>query len=173
MIDVNYLKECFEYVDGDLFWKVRPRHHFKSKRSQTRVNNIHAGNAAGRVFGDGYRQVYVNGCGYLAHRIVWLMATGSEPKGNIDHINGNRSDNRVENLRDVPQSDNQKNRGISSNNTSGVSGVYYEKARKKWKATVYAGGKRAVQKRFNTLDDASEFVQFVRSELGFSDRHGF
>jgi hypothetical protein len=59
---------------------------------------------------EGYVYVYVDGKQYFAHRIIWKLETGREPEGVIDHINGETSDNRIENLRDVTHTENMRNR---------------------------------------------------------------
>jgi len=98
-IDASNVHEIFEYANGNLLWK-------ESLPGKNRV----AGNAAGHLNLDGYIVVEVAGKGIAAHRIVWLMHSGKWPSGEIDHINGVRDDNRIENLRDVVRQTNSENR---------------------------------------------------------------
>lgn len=74
---------------------------------------------------------------YCLHRLAWLYMTGEWPKGEIDHINGNPTDNRFKNLRDTTHSQNMQNRSTPSNNSSGFVGVRYRAHHKKWEARVY------------------------------------
>lgn len=84
-----------------------------------------AGDIAGRVGNNGYRQIKIKYVAYLAHRLAWLYVHGEWPMGQIDHINGNRTDNRICNLRDVSASINQLNRHVPmKNETTGFAGVY-------------------------------------------------
>lgn len=100
------------------------------------------GKLAGCVNGNGYMLIQINNRKYCVHRIVWLIVHGKWPKGEIDHINGNRADNRLVNLREVTRQENCQNAALCSNNTSGVAGVHWHKRNKKWVARLRIGGKR-------------------------------
>jgi hypothetical protein len=101
-----------------------------------RGSSAKKGAFAGSLNGDGYLNIQVNGKIYKVHRLAWLYVFGYFPENQIDHINRIRTDNRIENLREVSQSCNMKNSKIQSNNTSGVRGVYWNKQKKKWKAYI-------------------------------------
>lgn len=88
----------------------------------------------------GYRRICINGKKWLAHRIAWLMCFGSFPEGHIDHINGDSTDNRIENLRDVSRSGNiQNQRKAHKNNVTGVLGIHAIKG--KFRACLTLSGK--------------------------------
>ena len=118
-------------------------------------NMKHAGYGAGRVDSHGYITIEMGGETYKAHRIAWVIKTGSWPSKEIDHKNGNRSDNRWENLREANRLENSINRAIlSSNNKSGITGVHWENDRKKWRAQIQYSGKKINLGRFADREDA-------------------
>lgn len=122
-------KKFFTYRDGKLFWKVR-----------------RAGTVIGKEFGNitekGYVRAYVNGKKYYVHRVVWLLHNGYLPENDLDHINRNRQDNRIENLREVSRTCNIQNAGNREDNTSGVKGVHWLKNIGLWHACIQFMGKR-------------------------------
>lgn len=85
-------------------------------------------NSNGSYDKDGYLIVKFRGNQYKAHRIAWFLHYGKQPKYNIDHINGNRTDNRIDNLRDVPQQINVYNTKRTPNKDTGVIGIHYDKS---------------------------------------------
>lgn len=105
------------------------------RRRITRKRNK-IGSIAGSPDAYGYRQVYVAGKMYKAHRLAWLYTHGVWPAGEIDHINRVRDDNRICNLRLATPAQNRQNTGSFCNNTSGVKGVVWHKRLKKWQAQI-------------------------------------
>lgn len=98
--------------------------------------------AAGSITPTGYRTICINGVDILAHRLAWLYVHGSWPVGVIDHINGNRQDNRISNLRDVTQVENMLNvHKPRIDNTTGYRGVSLHKPSGKYLARLKIGGK--------------------------------
>lgn len=89
-----------------------------------------------RHMGGGYRVTGFNGREYGVHQLVWIWWHGRQAKGCIDHINMDRADNRIANLRECSYSENMANRRKQANNTSGYKGVSYHKAAGKWRATL-------------------------------------
>lgn len=112
---------------------------------------------AGAVGGTGYVYISVDGRRYLAHRLVWMHVHGKWPDGDTDHINCNRADNRLSNLRDVPRYVNNQNRsGVQSNNrTSGATGVTWHHHSRKWIARISLRGKTHRLGLFETVEEAS------------------
>lgn len=88
----------------------------------------------------GYRKICLNYQRYSAHHLAWLYIYGVLPKQRLDHIDGNRDNNCIANLREADPSQSRMNISIGRNNTSGVKGVRWSKDRKKWLVTVQAYG---------------------------------
>jgi hypothetical protein len=135
--------------DGKIVWK--------EKRSQ----GTKAGDVAGSLTSKGYRRVEVSICGksysISIHRIIWEMFNGPIPSGaQVDHIDGDRGNNRVQNLRLANPNQNAWNRGISKANTSGYKGVSFEKSSGKWLAQIRTNGIARKIGRFMTKEDAAQ-----------------
>lgn len=118
----------------------------------------------------GYLRGAINNESYLAHRIVWKLVHDEEPEA-IDHINGNRCDNRIENLRASTFAENAHNMS-GRPNASGVSGVYLHKATGLWHARIKKNGVTKSLGYFKNLDDAKRVREAATQEHGFSARHG-
>ena len=114
---------------------------------------ISAGAEAGCTDSKGYRKIRFKGIGIACHRLVWFIETGYLPSI-IDHINGNRSDNRIQNLRPCTTSENMMNSNISSRNTSGFKGVNQRKGRTLWDASIRIDGKLIILGSFKNKEDA-------------------
>lgn len=120
-----------------------------------------AGDEAGCPATNGYRLIGVGGGRYLAHRIMWKITFGTEPPKVLDHINRNRSDNRISNLREVTMSQNMHNRSLSSKNTSGATGVWFVG----WTGSIRVDGKRHFIGNFPTKEEAEAAVEIERQRL--------
>jgi hypothetical protein len=117
----EYLLNLFEYKDGNLFWK---NHKYKALNGKKVGGNR-----------DGYVVTAIKKKPIYNHRIIFMMFRGYFPY-HVDHINGNKSDNRIENLRAASKVENGYNRKISKNNTSGIKCVKWNKANKVWMVTI-------------------------------------
>ena len=105
----------------------------------------------------GYRRVIFNGKKQQEHRIIWHMHYGDIPEGFIlDHKDGNRCNNSIENLRTVTPSQNNMNRKTPTNNKSGVTGVGFRSREQKWAARINIDGKRKQLGMFDTLEEAAQ-----------------
>ena len=127
---------------GIFTWKVRTS------------NGVKAGDVAGCSSGGGYLRITVLSRLYQAHRLAWLYVYGEWPKGQIDHINRIRTDNRIANLREVSHKQNLQNAGKYSHNTSGHSGVVWNKRASKWLARIAHNQKQIHLGCFNTIEEA-------------------
>lgn len=118
--------------------------------------------ANGRDNGNGYRQITLQGEAFMAHRLAWLYVYGEWPKEEIDHINGNRSDNRITNLRKASRKQNMENKRLYRNSTSGVRGVSWDKKSQKWRAHIRSNGKSAHLGFYEDLGEASAAARAAR-----------
>ncbi len=158
MVDFNKL---FEYNNGKLYNKT------------TRSSVAVIGKEAGCVGSQGYRRLVVESKQFLTHRVVWEMFNGSIPKGwQIDHINHNKTDNRIENLRLVTAKSNAMNQTISSRNRSGIQGVSWDKYNKNWKVQISVRGKSKFLGRFCDLELAGLVIEEARVVFGYHPNHG-
>jgi len=151
MITQELLKHYFDYKDDHLYWK-NVVHLNQSKL---------IGQKAGFIHPTGYRHITFMGKQHKAHRLIWLYVYGEMPK-EIDHINGDRQDNRLENLRSVTRSQNQFNKAMAQNNTSGYRGVSWHKKSQQWVIRVCANGKSMV-KYVKDLELAGLVAEEMRS----------
>lgn len=124
-------------------------------------------NPAGFINNSGYVRIGVGGGEVFAHRLAYKAMTGHEvPDGmDIDHINGDRTDNRWVNLRVVSRSQNNMNAKIRVDNKSGVKGVTFDKRRGKWAAEIRANNKKIFLGRFDTIEEAAEKRKLAESEM--------
>ena len=125
------------------------------------------GEIAGNIRPDGYVSLSLDRLRLLAHRVIWLMYHGEFPHNYIDHIDRNPSNNRLENLRISSPLHNQRNRNISSNNTSGTSGVHLEKRSGKYRARIKILGKDKHLGLFKLKEDAVSARKEAEREYGF------
>jgi hypothetical protein len=136
-----YCRERLRYVDGMLLWVKPP------------VGWIHVGDRAG-CLGVRYRTLKVKKHYYGEHRVIWLMHHGRMPL-EIDHVDGDPVNNRIENLRECTRSQNNQNRKQNSRpTTSRYKGVFYNTQKKKWQATIHLV-KRKHLGFFDSEDDAA------------------
>lgn len=134
----------------------------------TRDRNLSGKVAGGVDPSSGYRRVRINGSvPRLVHRVIWAMETGEWPE-EIDHINGNRSDNRMVNLRSVTRGENMMNKSRYKNNKTGIVGIFWHKQHRKWCASVQ--GKTIGV--FANIGDAVVARNTALSDLSFHQNHG-
>jgi hypothetical protein len=131
------------------------------------------GTVVGTTVTNMYTHISIYGKKYKAHRLAWLYVYGKWPEGQIDHIDGDPSNNRIDNLRLATQSQNNRNKKMSSNNTSGAKGV--SRIGSRFQAQITVAGKRRYLGTFGTLNEAADayktaaekyFGEFARPEVG-------
>lgn len=161
----------YEPETGKLFWLAREIN--PNDRGPTIFNKRYAGKEAFTCrMGQKHLQGRVYNHGLLAHRVIWALIYGEWPHWQIDHINGNPTDNRLANLRDVRAVENQRNMKRPSNNTSGVSGVDWQEGRQRWRARIKVGGKNIHVGRFIEFGDAVRARQDALARHDFHPNHG-
>jgi len=143
--------EVFEYKDGLLYWKV------------TLSNVAKAGKKAGCESTNSYGSIQVDGKSYCPHKIVFCMHHGYMPE-QVDHIDGNRKNHRIENLRAATNALNGMNKPAQSNNKLGIKNVCWSKQNKKWWVQVSAHGKKVVSKMFDDLELAELVAVMAREK---------
>jgi hypothetical protein len=155
-ISQSYLQFLFEYRDGNFYRKV------------CRNYRHPIGSLAGTSYTDGYWAIMIDKSTYTLHRLVWIYFNGDIPDGaHIDHINRDRKNNRIENLRLAPNGhlDNAQNKTLEIKNTSGFVGVNFHKKNKKWTASIGVNGKRIYLGSFSSAEGASEAYVKAKKEL--------
>lgn len=154
---------------GTLFWKPRPLSPFNPGKHQVRIcncwNSKFAGKQAGTISITGRLMVSIYQRDYLAHRIVWLLKTGTWPKDQIDHIDGDPLNNRFSNLRESTQAENVQNIFLYRNNKSGYQGVSWSEANGKWLATIQIGRRQRYLGVFSSAEEASKAYLEAKSRL--------
>jgi hypothetical protein len=146
-MDLTYLNDVFEYRDGNLYWK-------KSNNRKIKV-----GNKVGFLNNHGYIQTKIFNKTMSVHRIIYFMNHKTLPDL-IDHINGIKTDNRIENLRPATKSQNNQNCAIRKDNSSGVKNICWDKNCNKWRVFLQTNKKR---KSFGVYDDL-ELAELVAVE---------
>jgi len=172
-ITPDLLRQILRYdpQTGVLVWRQRPRCMFPSDQEERRWNSRYAGKVAFSKNVHGYLDGMVFRRMRNAHSVAWAIHTGQKPPANkqIDHINGDKTDNRLENLRLVSRSENCRNTPIRRNNKTGVMGVV--KKGNRWIANIH-NGKQIYLGSFETLEEAAQARKNAEAKYGFHTNHG-
>jgi hypothetical protein len=130
ILPIEQLQRLFRYDPdtGHLHWVATGKGRIKKK-------------PAGTIVKAGYIGVMIDGKRHYVHRIAWALHHGKHPDDQLDHINGIKTDNRICNLREATNAQNGKNLPLMRNNTSGYSGVSFDKKNNKWRASIRVNGK--------------------------------
>jgi hypothetical protein len=149
MITQSELKNLFDYIDGQLIAK-------------TNNNKRKAGDALRSIAGKGYLSGSINGRRYRVHRLVFLYFHGFMPP-QVDHIDGNRRNNQIENLREATSTQNNQNR-VATGATK-IKGVVWHKQSKKWVASICINRKSVHLGSFEKIEDAAQVATDARKKL--------
>lgn len=158
------LKQCLSYdhLTGLFTWLT--------KHSKMQVGSI----AGTKRKNDGktYIIISVKGVKYRAHRLAFLYMTGSFPTMLCDHINGDGTDNRWVNLREVDYVNNNRNMRLREDNTSGCAGVHWNKKDKRWQASLKTGVGRGYLGQYKSIDEAIKVRKKAERDNNFHVNHG-
>lgn len=166
MLDYHEIRSMFRYDPntGVLIrvwrktWKGNVVYHGKPITSSTK---------------NGYSQVNINKRPYATHRVIFVYMTGKEPPCDVDHINGDRSDNRWSNLRLVDRAENLKNTGLRPTNTSGVIGISFDKSKRKWHAYINSAPNVRLNLGYHTTKDSAIAARKAAEKVyAYHENHG-
>ena len=163
---------------GKLYWRARTPDIFNAdkcsaERACATWNTRYAGKEAFTgVNRDGYRQGRIFSRYFKAHRVAWAIYYGEWPVDQLDHINGVKDDNRIENLRSVSNSENLKNQKLRSSNTSGHMGVTWRPKALKWTAQITINNRQVYLGVFTKKDDAIAARKAAEIKYGYHPNHG-
>ena len=163
----------YEPVSGRLIWKHRPEYHFEKAVSSRTWNTKNPGS---EVFIDrnktGHGRFTMNKTRHSESRVMFLLMEGRWPEHQIDHINGDPTDNRWSNLREVTAAENSQNLAMSSANTSGRMGVSFNKRRGKWQASIKVNGRGVALYWGTSFNDAVAAREAAEVKYGYHENHG-
>jgi hypothetical protein len=165
---VDYLRSRLDYdpETGKLYWKHWHREHFSTKNAWAIWNSRFATKRAGTALGTkGYHVITIDRIPQLVHRVIWKLTTGNDPSVSIDHINNKRTDNRITNLRLATPTEQQWNRRLGKNNTSGLKGAFFVKRTDKWEGQIKIRRKQHYLGTFNTREEAAAAYEAAARKL--------
>ena len=157
---------------GKIYWKPKNVYNCKSEKECARWNSRFSNKEVGCLNSHGYRKTKFLNKLVSVHRLIWLMEYGEYPNDQLDHINGNRDDNRIENLRISNPLINMQNRKQNENCKSGCSGVYFNKRENKWRAHIKSNKKNIHLGYYIDLNDAVNARKQAEIKYGFHENHG-
>lgn len=172
----EFLHECFDLDEatGLLIWRLRPEAHFEGRAMGAALFGRHKKFDIGRpalncIKKNGYRSGTLDGIYYYAHRVIWKMAHGEDP-GIIDHINGDRTDNRLVNIRSGDTTMNQRNMPASKTSLDGVRGVYRHSQSGGWLGQINDDHGKVLSFYSKKREDVVSWRKSKENELGYLTR---
>jgi len=152
--DTERLRQLLDYNSetGIFVWK------------KARRNKAQKGIIAGWLSQKGYWKITVDGIDYPAHRLAWKFFYGHEPENQIDHIDKNKQNNKISNLRIATNQQNCMNIPIKKNNSSGFTGVYFNKKQQKWIARIGLNGTKINLGSFETIENAALAYEIAKQK---------
>lgn len=172
----RYLR--YDEASGKLYWRKRKPEDFEEKnRTREAICNMWNAKFSGKEAlssptPDGYLAGQLYSQPVRAHHAVWALCTGHWPKAEIDHIDGNPSNNRIENLRVADRTIQNRNSARRKDNTSGVTGVSFDSRTGRWRARIPVSGKQVYLGYFDSKHDAAVARKAAEKVLGFHENHG-
>jgi len=145
----------YDQNTGIFVWSERPGNRSYNARL--------SGKNAGQVESNGYIRIRIFGTRYLAHRLAWFYLYKIWPVW-IDHINGDRADNRIDNLRECLPVESAQNRKVLCTNKSGFTGVHWAKRQNKWRAVIYTRNYFKSLGYFESKDEADAAYRQAKTQ---------
>lgn len=174
--DIQVARRLLRYdaERGVLVWNRRPENEFATKNAWAAWSARFAGKVAGTKGQGGYLQVHCAALGgsCRAARLIWAIHTGEQPPEAVDHIDGNRQNNKWSNLRAASFRANNRNKLNPRTPTSGHSNIERRKDTGKWRVTFHIGNGKRRSKSFATIEDAIEWRDKTMRAHGYTARHG-
>ncbi|AIT81622.1 hypothetical protein JI59_18555 [Novosphingobium pentaromativorans US6-1] len=170
-IDVLRAAISIDPRTGLMTWRRRPASHFRSEASAASWNTQFSGTPAFSTLIRGYLHGIINSKRYRAHRIAFALYTGHDPDCEIDHIDGDKTNNAALNLRAVTSAENKRNLAIPAHNRSGVIGVCFSRSKGKWRAYIGTRPQTHIG-YFDAFDDAVAARRTAQSAHGYHPNHG-
>lgn len=156
MLTIAKLMNSLDYSPdtGEFHWKFKANRH------------VNKGDVAGSLHsGRGYRDIKIGGSMYRAHRLAWFLCNGEWPIGQVDHIDGNRDNNAISNLRVATNAENAQNRKAAAVSKSGLVGATWYRRTNKWASEIAVNQKRRHLGYFATAAEAHEAYKAAKREL--------
>lgn len=162
MLTQKRLKQLLSYYPdtGDFTW-------LKYRNYQATIGQV-----AGYKNKEGYIVICIDNKIHLAHRLAWLYIHGEWPQNQIDHINGVRHNNKINNLRLATNQENQKNRKLQKNNKSGITGVIWYKQTNRWMARLQHNSKNVHLGFYKDKFEAICARKSAEIKYEFHENHG-
>ena len=142
------------------------------KSNRIKVGQIAGSRQVDILCGKAYIRIKISKKMYLAHRLAVLYITGNLPENEVDHLDGNGTNNKWKNIRCVSAIENQRNRRLQSNNSSGIGGVYWHVRNGKWHVRTWIGSKLIHLGYYDNLLDAASVKKSAEIKYGFHKNHG-
>lgn len=180
-ISPEFLRQLLRYEPktGKLFWRERTPDMFEKEGNAGAAGVCKCWNvrfAHKEAFTTKDNRGYLNGVIFnrrlKAHRVAYAMHHGKWPKNQVDHMDGDRTNNKILNLRDATNQENARNMTKSSRNTSGTIGVTWHKHSRLWHAKIRANGKNVSLGYFRNLSDAAAARKVAERKYGYAPTHG-
>jgi len=173
MLNHNYISSILDYnpSTGSIHWKKRALSSFRSDSAGKAWNTKYALKLAGSINKHGYCLISIDYVRYLSHRLAYFIYHKSVPRF-IDHIDGDRCNNKIDNLRSVTNQVNLQNSKRSSANNSGFTGVSLNKASNKWVSAIKVLGVPIYLGAFDDIESAIEARIIANIKYGFHKNHG-
>lgn len=172
LLPISVVQECFDcdFATGKLSWRMRPADHFESKRGCNSTNAKFAGRDVAPVLNNrGYRVVGITYQGdariYLQHRVVFALAVGEWPVGMLDHVDGDRSNNAISNLRRCTMQQNAMNQPGKLPSEGRLKGASFHRRLGKWSSSICFDYTKRHLGYFDTAEEAHAAYRTAATEL--------